>query len=159
MNYREACSGLVGMAAMLADQEYMPSDDPNDYGVNVMAIEDITEMMSRPRELHREIAKRIREYTDVMATEIHRLRACISQTPGNVGDNLTNGMEGRRIASIEWHKTGGNVLLVAGRGCDELILSTLGRGDSERLWVRQVTGGKEIAVHNMRYIQTIEWAK
>jgi len=40
----------------------------------------------------------------------------------------------------------------------ELILTGL-RGDRDEFWIVQTKDGAEVARHNPRYVETIEWAK
>lgn len=70
-------------------------------------------------------------------------------------------MHGKKIAAVLWPDTEtekGRCLMV-GYGCDDMHLSATYHGDRDEFWIVQTKDGAEVARHNPRYVETIEWAK
>lgn len=70
-------------------------------------------------------------------------------------------MDGKKIMAVSWPDSGnetGRSWRVGYTGCDGLFLSAKHHGDRDEFWVVQMKGGEEVARHNARYIETIEWA-
>ena len=51
-----------------------------------------------------------------------------------------------------------NCLIADGCGCGRLMLSCEFHGDHDEDWIIETRDGVEIARHNVRYVETIQWA-
>lgn len=67
---------------------------------------------------------------------------------------LNTEMNGRRVKRIWW--SNGESLTTEDQRT--LFLAATCHGDRDEFWVVQYEGNVEIARHNCRYIETIEWA-
>lgn len=71
---------------------------------------------------------------------------------------MNTDMHGKRIFAVYWpvnpleHRC-----LVSGTECGNLYLSATYHGDHDEFWIIQEKGGKEVARHNPRFIESIQW--
>ncbi len=65
-------------------------------------------------------------------------------------------MHGKKIAAVLWPdtETEKGRCLMAGYSCDDLYLEVAKNGES---WILQIKDGAEVARHNLRYVETVEW--
>lgn len=77
MDARTGYSVLIKAAAALVSQQFMPSDDQDDYPHQTMSTRKVARMMESPRDNLRGIAVNVREGADAQAREIARLQARI----------------------------------------------------------------------------------
>ncbi len=69
-------------------------------------------------------------------------------------------MEAKKIKAIYWPdtETEQGRCLVTGPECGELTLANFYHGDHDENWIIQTLNGVEVARHNPRYVETIQWA-
>ena len=68
---------------------------------------------------------------------------------------------GRKINAVYWPDTEAEQgrCLVAGDQCGDLWLSATYHGDRDEFWIVQEKSGVEVARHNMRLVESIQWAE
>lgn len=101
MDARTGYSVLIKAAAALVSQQFMPSDDPDDYPHQTMSTRKVARMMESPRDNLRGIAVNVREGADAQAREIARLQASIDAL---MLEHCPDEMTPEQVANWERHQ-------------------------------------------------------
>jgi hypothetical protein len=69
-------------------------------------------------------------------------------------------MHGKKITAVYWPDTNDETgrCLVSGAECGDLHLSATYHGDHDEFWIVQTKNGEEVARHNPKFAETIQWA-
>jgi hypothetical protein len=73
----------------------------------------------------------------------------------------SNPNNGREIKQVFWPVTEpekGRCLVADGYGCGRLTLACEYHGDHDEDWIIETRNGVEVARHNVRYVETIQWS-
>ena len=70
-------------------------------------------------------------------------------------------MNGKKIDAVLWPdtETEKGRSIMAGYGCDDIFMHVASAGDRDEFWIIEMKDGAEVARHNPRYVETIQWVK
>jgi hypothetical protein len=70
---------------------------------------------------------------------------------------MTTEDDGREVRCLWWTGADGDCTMDAGNGRTLRLVATY-HGDRNEFWIEELIDGKQVAIHNCRYIASITWA-